>query len=236
MTHPSLRFWLWAVLGIGLSLLPPAARSQEPAKDKRPIYFEVTLVEVPIGRLGKAGIDWIELTKDRSSQSGPGNRSVVDADKLPALVQALIDDKIARVLTRPRMATVSGRKASLQIGEAIELQATPETIDEEHILLDYYLKFSEPLPQSERDKRRGIPPGKRTTNSSMGIKLEAGKTTAVAGLTARRADERGRTEEYAFVTLLRADFKPAEEIRTAEELPPRPMLDGRYREVELLQR
>lgn len=242
------RLWLWAILGSFLALPPVTTRGAEPPQDQRPIYFEVTLVEVPAAALKKAGIDLAELTKlpppkEGSPQRpdlpavGRASKAYVDSDALPAVVQSLVREKVGRFLARSRIETISGHKASLQLGDAIDLQGTPQALDDKNINLEYFLKFSEPMPQTKTEKRHNLPAGKRQIFSSMGIKLTAGKTTANTSGPVSRTNSAGETEEVAIVTLLQADYKPLEEIRTAEKpSPPKAVLEGRYPQIEVPQR
>jgi hypothetical protein len=222
----SSRVWLWTILGTCLALAPTTTRSAEPAQEQRPVCFEITLVEVPVAALKKAGIDLAELTKVPPAKEGspqrpglPGggraSQAYVDSDTFPTVVQSLMKEKVGRILAHSRIDTVSGHKLSLQLGDAIELQATPEAIDAKHLKLEYYLKFSEPLAHTETEKRHGLPAGKRQIFSSMGIKVVAGRTTAESGGPVRRTDARGETEEVAIVTLVQADFKESTNLREA---------------------
>ncbi len=193
------RFWLRPLLASFVALASMTTRGAEPPQDQRPLFFEVTLVELPAAALKKAGID---------VASARASKAYVDSDTLPAVVQSLMREKVGRVLARSRIETISGHKASLLLGDEIELQGTPEALDANTINLEYSLKYSEPLPQTETEKRHGIPAGKRQIFSSLGINLAAGKITAVTAGPVSRTNPAGETEQVAIVTLLQADFKP----------------------------
>ena len=216
-----------------LTLMPRSSRGVEPPPPDQPsVYFGVTLVEVPVAALKKGGIDLEELTKLPPPKGGspmrpdfpvpaPAGKAHVDAETLPAVVQSLLREPAVRVLANARIGTISGHQASLQLGDAIDLQGTPTAIDDQTIKLEYSMRISEPLPQTETEKRHGIPGGKRQFHSGMGVNLQVGKTTALAFRPLTRTDARGETEEIALVTLLSADYKPLPEIRTAENTRPR---------------
>ena len=217
-----------------LALAPIAARGEEPPQDPRSVYFAVTLVEVPLAALKKGGIDLEELTKLPPPKDGSpelpdmpmparAGKAHVDAETLPAVVQSLLREPDVRVLASARISTISGHKASLQLGDAIDLAGTPVALKDQSIKLEYSIRYSEPLPQTDTEKRHGIPGGKRQFHSGMGINLEAGKTTALAFRPLTRTNARGETEVFALVTLLSADYKPLQEIRTAEAAPMRPV-------------
>ena len=59
----AVRFRRWTRLASFLALTAATALGAEPPIDQRPLFFEVTLVEVPAAALKKAGIDVAELTR-----------------------------------------------------------------------------------------------------------------------------------------------------------------------------
>ncbi len=77
---------------------------------------------------------------------------------------------VARVLSEPKIKTLSGRKASIEVGGS-KLNATPTVRDDGRIALDIHAEHNEPMFTGLRS-----PPGNRQRALSFSVALESGKT------------------------------------------------------------
>ena len=224
MARTLVRPWFWSVaFAFGLGLVP-AGRSEEPAKEDHKVFIEVCVADISSSKLRSLGFDWNALTSCEAA-----NRPDGEPLDLIRLLEALSKDDLARVLYRPRLATMSGRAASLQVGDAIRLDLVPKVPSAEQIQLEYRIELYDlkPAGDGEADERRQTT---RRLVLDSATELAPGKVHCVSETRCRRTNDRGKVEETSTVVLLRADLKPPADIRTAQKPSP-PILKGYYREV-----
>jgi hypothetical protein len=139
---------------------------------------------------------------------------------------------------------VSDRPASFSIGDkeagdAVNVTVAPEVTEQGKIRLKYDVRISRLLPVDENlavFPPLAQPRGKRTLMQSATVELTPGQTVCVSNPSRHEKDKKRQQHELTTVVFVRADLQPPSDIRTAEKLPPRPVLDGRLRDVELPKR
>lgn len=228
-------FW-FVFLGISLpALVPPPSAGQEPPKESRKIYVEVCVAEISVTKLKNLGLDWDVFVKNADSSAGDKDQAEDEPTDTIKFVRALAQSDLAQILAHPRLATLSGRPASLVLGDAIKLNVNPQVTEKGWIRLEYEIRVSQPLPADKKitvTPPLNVPQGKRELASSASVELEPGHTVCVAGPLPYQVAIGQSKREVSAVVLIRADFKPPDDIRTAErELPERPVLDGYDREL-----
>ncbi|HUE74048.1 MAG TPA: hypothetical protein VMP01_24420 [Pirellulaceae bacterium] len=212
----------WAAL----ALLPRSTPAVEAAKERR-VYIEVCVAEVSLSKLRALGFDWGAIHRIHEEV----DRTTGEVPNLIGFLDALVKDDLAKMVSHPRLATMSGRPASLQVGATIKLDVVPQAPDEQKIQLEYRIELN--LSQSNAAKEHSP----RQLVLASATDLTPGQTCCVSETRSRRTNERGKIEETATVVLIRADFKPPAEIRTAERLqPPKPVQERRYPEIEIPKR
>jgi hypothetical protein len=217
------RFWLSAAV-IGVlslaSISPPVAAQDAPKKEPK-VFVEVCVVEVSLSKLRSLGFHW-----DALLHTDPGD--------LLGFMDALQKDGLIRELCHPRLATMGGRPASLQVGDAIRLNMAPKVLDSQKIQLEYRVELN--VPETAAD---GGQTGERRRSVSQLVldsatELVPGKSCCVSETRTRRTNEQGKVEETATIVLLRADFKPPADVRTAAKpSAPQPALKGLYPDIEV---
>ncbi len=227
------RSWLSAAV-IGVlslaSISPPVAAQDAPKKEPK-VFVEVCVVEVSLSKLRSLGFDWDALL--HSVFESP-TRLGTDPGDLLGFMDALQRDGLVRELCHPRLATMGGRPASLQVGDAIRLNVAPKVLDSQKIQLEYRVELN--VPETAAD---GGQTGERRRSVSQLVldsatELVPGKSCCVSETRTRRTNEQGKVEETATIVLLRADFKPPADVRTAAKpSAPQPALKGLYPDIEV---
>ncbi|HZL89722.1 MAG TPA: hypothetical protein VFB96_15260 [Pirellulaceae bacterium] len=201
--------------------------AEETAKEEHQVFIEVCVAEISLSKLRTLGFDTSALHLDTESagRTDDGQRDAIST------IAALGKDNLVRVISHPRLATMSGRQASIQVGDAIKLEVVPQVGDQRQIQLDYRLELN--LSDANAAKER------HSTHQLMvdsATELVPGKTCCVSETRSRRTED-GKTHETLTVVLLRADFKAPADIRTAEKLPAvKPIVERRYQEIEIPKR
>jgi hypothetical protein len=246
MARNLVRPLFWSVaFAFGLGLMP-AGRGEEPAKEDHKVFIEVCVAEISSSKLRSLGFDWSALTSFEAA-----NRTDGEPLDLIRLLEAMSKDNLVRVLYHPRLATMSGRAASLQVGDAIRLDLVPKVPGEEQIQLEYRIELNDRKVAGDGEAGERRQTARRLVLDSA-TELAPGNVQCVSETRCRRTNDRGKVEETSTVVLLRADLKAPADIRTAakpsppilkgyirevpgpaEELPPRPTLEIPKRSVEL---
>jgi hypothetical protein len=217
---------------ICLAEAPRWAVAEEAAKKEQRVFIEVFVAEVSLSKLRALGfdLDALHLFAEAASGTDEEPRNAIST------LEALGKDNLVRLISHPRLATMSGRAASLQVGDAIKLEIVPQASDEQKIQLDYRIELN--IPQSAVGGEE-VEGGRKSTHQLVldsATELDPGKACCVSETRSRRS-EGGKTHETLTVVILRADFKPPAEIRTAEKpRPPQPELERRYPEIEIPKR
>ena len=214
---------VWSVVfAVSLAALP-VGRGEEAAQEDRKVFVEVCVAEVSASKLRALGVDWATMVSEaaRNADGEP-----VD---LMRLLDALSKDDLTRVLYRPRLATMTGRAASLTVGDAVRLDLVPKIVDKDKIQLEYRVELNAASADAagEADQR---PQAARRLVLDSASELSPGKVHCVSETRCRRTTDGGKTEEVSLVVLLRADLKQPSDIRTAARPSPA-ILKGRHREV-----
>ena len=214
------------VLGLFcLSSVPRSAPAVEAEKEQR-VYVELCVAEVSLSKLRALGFDWGAIHRFQDESDGTEG----EPRDFMAFLDALVKADLVQLVSHPRLATMSGRPASLQVGDTIKLAVVPRVADETTIQLEYRIELRSPPsnPAKENSACEFV--------LASATDLSPGKTCCVSQ-TRSRTTEGGKTNETLTVVLLRADLKPPADIRTAEKPhPPKPILERRYPEIEVPQR
>ena len=234
MHRPWFSFAVASVLS--LAFVPKWVTAEDASKKQEKVFIEVYVAEVSFSKLRALGFDWDAA----HSTFEPTYRTNDDPLDLLSFVDALRKAGLVRELCHPRLATMSGRTASFQVGDAkgqgVRLELVPQVLDTQKIQLQYRIELNPPKPDAagEADGRQ------HTTRELMldsATELSPGTACCVSETRSRRTNEKGKIEETVTVVLIRADFKPPADILTAEKpQPPKPVLERRYPEIEIPKR
>jgi len=96
--------------------------AEETAKEEHQVFIEVCVAEISLSKLRTLGFDTSALHLDTESagRTDDGQRDAIST------IAALGKDNLVRVISHPRLATMSGRQASIQVGDAIKLEVVPQ--------------------------------------------------------------------------------------------------------------
>jgi Flp pilus assembly secretin CpaC len=155
---------------------PPAAQS---------ITVEVTVIEVNRTKLRALGFDW-DLVKN-------GGRSdvadlVTTQKQLDGFMQALQQYNMANVLCRPKLMTLSGRPASLAIGDHLRLDVVPIVLESGRIRVEHRLELAEPKLKSDG-----------------AVEVAAGQAIVAGQVRHEAKDPLGNSRETETLVFVRAD-------------------------------
>jgi hypothetical protein len=221
---------VFVALVLALAVATQAAADEAPA-EKRPIYVEVCVVEIDVAKLKAVGFEWEALYK---TFLAPDNKTDDPVEPL-AFMRALASANLARIQANPQLVTISGRPASLELGDKekaneLKVNLTPK-IEGDAIRVEYRLQITEPVLVDEAGRsyeELGLPPGRRRLFSDAAVEVKPGRTHVSAPPPYSRTDAGGKQRVITPVLLIRAGFDVPENVRTAAKQPP---AKATYREV-----
>jgi len=166
-------------------------RAQEP---KQVIVVESWIAAIDFQKLRALDLTWDQVNANGQPRSlkiaevleGKADNAAIlqQPDELLKLLQRA---GVARVLAEPKMATVSGQKATLEIGDPdsrLKLEATPITKANGQIQMEIRTEITEPLPgpRGLQSVFGGNQPRKRQWRLSSKVESEAGMVSLDATL------------------------------------------------------
>lgn len=156
------------------------------------VTIEVKLVEFSWGKLQQSGMNLVSL---QNLFDAHGNPAVVDEHgQIAELIELLCREGLARVLSKPKLITLSGQPAAFEIGQDFgtlppdaysrtRLECTPRVIDHGKLSLD--MDFGLQIAAHELARQQA---GDQTSDErrSFGVKtqveIESGNTVILGGL------------------------------------------------------
>jgi hypothetical protein len=179
-----------AALCVSLAAPLRADEPAAPAATKAPkVTVELLVVEVSVTKLRALGFDW-EVAEGTSS-SGVG-----DSKQFKGFLKALTQYDLAKVLCEPTLITLSGRPASLALGDKLKLDVVPIVLESGRIRTEYRLDAD----------------GLKTEST---LESEPGQSVIAGKIRSQSKDTGGKVRETATLVVVRADTKS--EIRVLED-------------------
>lgn len=200
--------------GGGEMLLPggtycPAARHV--SKDQ--VTIEVKLIEFSWDKLQQSGMNLVSL---RNLFESSGTSTVVDEDgEISEFLELLCQEGLARVLTKPKLITLSGQPAAFEIGQdpatlppdahsRTRLECTPRVTDQGKLSLD--LEFGLQIAAHGHSGQSAGGQARRD-DDSLGVKtqveMESGNTLILGGFSQTTAAA-AKSETKSMLLLLTA--------------------------------
>lgn len=176
-------------LGLGQEYVEIAGRTADSSSLKK-ITVQMWVVEVSTDKLRNLGFDWDVI---RSTNK----EGILPVEKLEFL-KSLEQNNLARMLAEPTIATVSGRKASLAVGEQLKLDVTPTAIDDKHIQLQYRVEVG-------AAGREGIADATPFVAGST-VQVEAGKPCLVSQTRSSWQTANGKPRQTETLLMVQADL------------------------------
>jgi Flp pilus assembly secretin CpaC len=188
MIRPYLSISLAAILFVATDAL----RAEPPAA-KQFVTVEVTVIEVNRTKLRAAGFDW-----DIVKSGGPSDAldakllKSASARDLTAFLQALKQYNLAKVLSEPRLMTLSGRPASLAIGDHLKLDVVPIVLESGRIRVEHRLELGEPKLKSDG-----------------AVEVDSGQAVIASQVKSEHKDAAGKVQELETLVIVRAGANAA---------------------------
>lgn len=158
-------------------------RAQEP---KQFVVIETWVATIDLPKLHALNFTWDQVGTDGQIRTikiadileGKANNAQI-LQQPEELLNLLRQAGVARVLAEPKVATVSGRTATLEIGRpenAVKIEATPVANAKGQIRMDFKVEINEPAPSPGGLKAllNRDPPGKRHSQMSFLVDSESG--------------------------------------------------------------
>ncbi len=210
------------------------------------VLLHVKVMEVSRTKLRQLGIDWTLVSGTDTISSGLGNfiggggatfslNVFNGANQLTLLLDALRDDKLAKILAEPNIVAASGRPAYFHVGgefgyavnggitgPSVEWKQYGTRIDFVAMVLGGGRIRLEVRPMvSERDDANAVSgiPAIRTREVETGVELLAGQTLAIAGLVQERTESQNQGLPWiSEVPLLGVPFRRVQSSTNEVEL------------------
>ena len=201
MIRPLLSISLAAILFIATNDLraePPAATPQ--VAEKQLVTVEVTVIEVNRSKLRAAGFDW-DLVSGGGRSDALGRKFLnATGDDLEAFLKALQQYNLAKVLSQPKLMTVSGRPASLAIDDHLKLDVVPVVLESGRIRVEHRLELAQRKLKS--DGAVEVESG----HAAIAGQIKSEHKEVVKGITTHK-DANGKLQELETLVIVRAETK-----------------------------
>lgn len=117
-------------------------RAAEPAATKKQfVTVELTVYEVSVTKLRALGFDWDASSPGKPAADRTDVLKSASGKQLAGFLQALKQNGLANVVSEPKLMTLSGRPASLEVGPT-RLQVTPLILESGRIQVGHRLQLS----------------------------------------------------------------------------------------------
>jgi Flp pilus assembly secretin CpaC len=225
------------------SLRAEVHRLRQPASETRQVAVHLKLMEVSLNKIRRLGFSFSKVTGPNAITTGAAgtlaseaiNTTVTDGttpwsptvgsgirafgivngnNSFFGVLEALRQDKLARVLAEPTIVTVSGRAASFRTGGSIPLPGNstdgkgpvefvpygtavdlaPVILSDGTVRIDLRAEFSEPDVQRTVQVQNVAVPGVRSRNLDTQVVIPSGQTLVIGGLVQRRAANQPETK------------------------------------------
>jgi Flp pilus assembly secretin CpaC len=205
---------LKSALSARFQALAAGAAEDRPTTSSSPqVLVRIKMIEASRTRLRRLGVDYASADGIRANLDKglvAGLRVVDKHDKLLSALQALEKDGLVRVLAEPRLVTVSGRPASLQVGAEIPVDSrgqdnssqgerkfagtrvdlVPTVLDGGRIRLEVRLRVTEVDPLQTAPVAGRENPALRTWQVDTAVEVQSGHTAILGGLVQKRLVKR----------------------------------------------
>ena len=174
-----------AILAHGPVRAEPPAADVASVAEKQFVTVELTVVEVDLTKMRAIGFDWLDV-----SDKDPITKLFSDAKKSHDFLRALERHGLANLLHRPMLMTLSGRPASIAIGEYFRLDVVPIVLGSGRIRVEHRLE----LAHSERKLK-----------SDSAVEVDPGQAVIAGHVRSEKKDAAGKLHETATLIIVRAD-------------------------------
>jgi len=180
----------------------PAAASSSSKK----ITVQLWVIEVETEKLRNLGFAWNQITSSGKWVTTPVSTAgeianalgTSSATEFRGFLKALEQNSLARTLAEPTLVTLSGREASLQVGEQTKLEVTPTALDDRHVQLTYQIEVGSEAQATEHP---------HLINGST-VQVEAGKPCLISHTRSSAQSANGKRRQTEILLLLQADRLP----------------------------
>jgi Flp pilus assembly secretin CpaC len=170
----------------------PPAEEAKPAAAKQSVTVEITVLEVNRTKLRAIGFDWdLAVTggEPATEIAGPKNGKFGTGKQLDTFLQAIQRYDLARVISKPTLMTLSGRPASLAIGDYVKLDVVPIVLESGRIRVEHRLELA----------HSGV-----KLKSDGAVEVESGQAAVGSQVRSEKRDAAGKVHETETLVLVRA--------------------------------
>jgi len=169
-------------LELEIARLQASPATEPPAADQ--IVVELKLIEFSWAKLQQSGLSLVSLRNLLESNETP---AILDEDgQISEFIELLCKDGLAQVLSRPKLTTISGQPATVEIGQdsttvspgsrsRLRFQCTPRVVDGGKLQLQIDLRIQVASGEKARQDDAGVL-GLKTQ-----VELRSGDTMILAG-------------------------------------------------------
>jgi len=164
-----------------------------------PVIIEFTVLEVDVNKLRAVGFDWDLISsggKPSPDLACPLSCKLATGQRLEGFLKALTQYNLAKVLSNPTLTTLSGRPASIAVGDQLKLDVVPIVLGSGRIRVEHRLELSAAKLKSDSTSE-----------------LDPGQVAVVSKVRSEHKDALGKVRETETLVLVRADL--AEKSTTA---------------------
>ena len=171
------------------------------------ITVRLWVVEVETDKLRNLGFDWSQITSNGEIKTTPvvaaGDIAIAgnwktDARGFRGFLEALEHNSLARTLSEPTIVTLSGRKATLEIGQQTKFEATPTAIENQRVELEYRIELGQ-----ARELAGSTPLVIGST-----VQVEAGQPCLISRTRGNSRSDNGKSRQTETLLLVQADRLP----------------------------
>ena len=167
---------------------PPAADAPQSA-ERQFVTVELSVVDVSLTKLRALGFDWEAVSK--TLQPGfpdPKQLKFGAGKQLEGFLQLLKQYNIGEVVSNPKLMTLNGRPASVDISPHLKLDVVPIVLGSGRIRVEHRLE----LPQ-------------RKLKTDSAVEVDPGQPVIAGHVRSEKKDAAGKLHETATLIIVRAD-------------------------------
>jgi hypothetical protein len=196
-------------MGRGQEFVEIAGRTAADSSSSKKITVHLWVVEVDTDKLRNLGFGWSQMNSrgEAKTRSVATVADLADAsgtsDASHSLVfKGLEQNNLGRMIAEPTIATLSGRKASLTIGDHLQLDVTPTAIDDKNVQLQYRVEVG-----AAGGEAAGTTSAPLLAGST--VQVEVGRPCLVSQTRSSWQMADGKRRQTETLLLVRADFLTA---------------------------
>jgi hypothetical protein len=196
-------------LELEIARLQASPAAERPAVADQ-IVVELKLIEFSWAKLQQSGLSLVSLRNLLESNETP---AILDEDgQISEFIELLCKDGLAQVLSRPKLTTISGQPATVEIGQdsatvspdshsRLRFQCTPRVVDGGKLQLEIDLRVPVASGEKARQNDAGVL-GLKTQ-----VELRSGDTMILAGQTVSRQQPAAAADAKSVLVLLTAHLR-----------------------------